>query len=306
MAKNDRPQEGPEPARPEPKKAESPKPSGYAAQPEPGRPGAQAYTPRPVFEKPKPKGRWAAIGAGVLAVALAGTFMTSYLPGDPAPPGGPAAVADAKAEKVLRVGMNDLDTGATDRARRLLMEEKSPLPAADPRIDRDSQMVGDGTTAGSAASEAAAPARDALPVAPPAAPSAAPSGSPSPIPPSGMDLVKREPTRGELAALPAPVKDAIKDGRMGLFTLHILDWCMEDGDVVALSVDGMPIGQVMITHAGADITIPLKQGQSQTLTVTAVHDGGGGVTFGASSSLGDMRTRSMAVGESETWIISFE
>ena len=107
-------------------------------------------------------------------------------------------------------------------------------------------------------------------------------------------------------SLPAPVKDALKEGRMGLFTLHILDWCMEDGDVVALSVDGMPIGQVMITHAGADITIPLKQGQSQTLTVTAVHDGGGGVTFGASSSLGDMRTRSMAVGESETWIISFE
>jgi hypothetical protein len=50
----------------------------------------------------------------------------------------------------------------------------------------------------------------------------------------------------------------------------------------------------------------LKKGATTKITCLASQDGGGGVTFRAISSVGEMRTRVMAVGESETWTVAFK
>lgn len=109
----------------------------------------------------------------------------------------------------------------------------------------------------------------------------------------------------ELASLPMPVREALRDGRMSMFTVRMIDWVEEDGDVVQIAVNGQALGQVNLSHSGAVLTIPLEPGKTHNFTVTAVADGGGGVTFGAQSSAGQMITRVMGVGENETWTISF-
>lgn len=110
----------------------------------------------------------------------------------------------------------------------------------------------------------------------------------------------------ELASAPQAVRDAVRDGRMSLFTLHMIDFVDEDGDVVDVSINGMTMGQVILSHAGATMTVPLTPGIEQSFGVTAVQDGGGGVTFGAQSSAGQMVTRVMGVGESEVWTLTFK
>ena len=90
---------------------------------------------------------------------------------------------------------------------------------------------------------------------------------------------------------------------MGVFRLHVLDTVAEDGDVVWLSLDGVPFGALELANAGVDVAITLPLGTPAHLLVVAERDGGGGVTFGAASSQGEMRTRVMRVGDREEWTV---
>jgi hypothetical protein len=96
----------------------------------------------------------------------------------------------------------------------------------------------------------------------------------------------------------------LESGRRTLYRLHLLDHLAEDGDEVEVSVDGISQGPVPLSNVGTDMLIPLTQGKPSQIKVTATRDGGGGVTFGVVSSLGEARTRVMQVGESEQWQVT--
>jgi hypothetical protein len=100
---------------------------------------------------------------------------------------------------------------------------------------------------------------------------------------------------------------AICTDRCLLYRLYCLDFLDEDGDQVELFVDGMSYGQVYLKNAGQEFLIPLVRGKPAELKILATVDGGGGgVTFGMVSSLGEARTRIMEVGESEQWQVAVQ
>jgi hypothetical protein len=90
---------------------------------------------------------------------------------------------------------------------------------------------------------------------------------------------------------------------MDLFSIRLVDTVAEDGDVVVVSVDGQALGRINLSNAGTVLTLPLKPGASTSLKVLAEKDGGGGVTFGAVTSQGQVMSRVMAVGESQDWTV---
>jgi hypothetical protein len=117
--------------------------------------------------------------------------------------------------------------------------------------------------------------------------------------------------RGEippvLAKAPPELRNQVASEQRSLFTLNIIDTQDEDGDTVEILLDGISYGDVVLSHTGAALTIPLKPHSSARLGIVATRDGGGGgITFGAISSLGEVRTRVMSVGEKEEWVISWK
>lgn len=107
-----------------------------------------------------------------------------------------------------------------------------------------------------------------------------------------------------LAHATPPVRKALLDARQAIYRLRVLDNMAQDGDVVWLSLDGVPFGSLLLTNAGTDISIALPVGASAHLLIVAERDGGGGVTFGAASSAGHIRTKVMNVGDREEWTVA--
>ncbi len=116
--------------------------------------------------------------------------------------------------------------------------------------------------------------------------------------------------RGEVPAVlrnaPLETRQQIASGEQQLYSVRLLDFADEDGDAVSIAINGVSLGELTLANAGARLTIPLKPGAPASISITAVRDGGGGVTFRAISSRGELRTRVMAVGESETWAVVFQ
>lgn len=98
----------------------------------------------------------------------------------------------------------------------------------------------------------------------------------------------------------------VASGERQLYSLRLMDFADEDGDAVSVAVNGISHGELVLANAGARLIIPLKPGERTSISITAVRDGTGGVTFRALSSRGEMRTRTMALGESETWTVVFQ
>ena len=97
----------------------------------------------------------------------------------------------------------------------------------------------------------------------------------------------------------------MRGGEFGLFRLQLVDNEAMDGDIVEISVDGVPVGRFMLTHGGAVLDVPLKPGKRQVVRITGVHDGGGGITLGVRSSLGHATTRVMVPGDFEEWTVDY-
>ena len=99
------------------------------------------------------------------------------------------------------------------------------------------------------------------------------------------------------------IVEKIKSGEMSFYTLKVVDTIAQDGDIVKVFINGVPFSIITLTHIGADISIPLSTESTNTLQIQAIQDGGGGVTFGAYSNLGQVYTKIMNVGDVETWHI---
>lgn len=93
----------------------------------------------------------------------------------------------------------------------------------------------------------------------------------------------------------------IKQGERVVYRVYLLDFQDEDGDRAELFVDGTSMGTVNLSNAGEEILIPVRRGSPALMKLVATGDGGGGVTVGMISSLGDARTEVLQVGQSEHW-----
>lgn len=255
---------------------------------------ASAYVPLP--GRPAAKGRGILVLAALVAAgALAGTAVHYRRSQPPAP----VAAAAAKESKVLTVTDADISAAATERVR------NSPAPAAAGAAVAGA--VPPGTTMGTggplvpSAPAAASPA----PVAPAAQTPPAENRAPSPLPVAPPELIAPAPAAPHSLLTPQG-EAAVRSDGYSIFSMRLIDDVDQDGDVVQISIDGVPMSFLSLTHAGATLEIPLKKGESHRITVTAVRDGVGGVTLGLQTSAGTVVSRRMAVGESDSWTIDYK
>jgi hypothetical protein len=104
----------------------------------------------------------------------------------------------------------------------------------------------------------------------------------------------------ELADLPESARKEIVNGERALFTLRLVD---EFNSLVYFHLDGAPVLNWHVSDGRKLLTIALKRGEPALLKLTAARDNGNGVHLVAATSAGELRTRTMAVGESEDWTL---
>lgn len=287
---------------PEPQKSKAeaaPKAAASSHGADPSR--AQAYIPLP--GQPKPGGRGVLLLAALVAAGALGGTAWHFR--EPAPP--PTAVAAAAVEeKVLTVTDADISVEATRRVR------EAPAPAADAGAPATMGTGAPGTmgtgasgTMGSGDPASAPPPAAAPAPQTPAAPAASETRASSPLPVAPPELISPAATAPQ-SALTARGQEAVRSDGYSIFSMRLIDDVAQDGDVVQISVDGVPMSYLSLTHAGATLEIPLKKGESHRITVTAVRDGNGGVTLGLQTSAGMIVSRNMAVGESDSWTIDYK
>lgn len=106
-----------------------------------------------------------------------------------------------------------------------------------------------------------------------------------------------------VARMPEAQRQEVMAGNATFHRFLIYDFWDQDGDVVEIAVNGTTLGIVAMSNRGTHLTLPLRPGETARVSIRAVRDGGGGVTLGARSSVGEARTRIMAVGESDEWTV---
>ncbi len=189
------------------------------------------------------------------------------------------SAAGGSSTPVLQIGAADIDVDATALARSLLLAgEFDSVPAAGERAPVTvpaKEQPATLATAASPAPESAAPRLEA-----------------------GRELV-----RNVLAHATPAMRAQIASGGQAIYRLQILDNVVEDGDAVVLYVNGASFGRVDLTNQGLSVLLALPRQALSQIRVLAVADGGGGVTFGAASSAGDVRTKVMGVGNSDEWTV---
>ena len=270
----------PEQPDPEPQKSK-PEASPKAAPASAGTDGARAsaYIPLPVASQGK---KWGALALAALLAASAIGGTAVYFRSHSGLP--PIVAAAVKQEKTIFVSDADINVAATARLR-----------------GSDAPVVVTMGTGGSAQQAALPPAQPA-----PAAPGVTPeSRASSPLPTAPPELVN-PPAAAPQSALTPQGQAAVRSDGYSIFQMQLIDDVAEDGDVVQIAVDGVPVSFLSLSHAGASLDIPLKKGESHKITITAVRDGGGGVTLGLRTSMGDIVSRNMSVGESDSWTIGFK
>jgi hypothetical protein len=152
----------------------------------------------------------------------------------------------------------------------------------------------------------AEPSAIVAPALTPAGPSVpAETRSSSPLAVAPPELISPKPSAPQSVLTPQ-ARQAVRSEGWSVFSMKLLDNMDQDGDVVMISIDGVPMSYLSLTNAGASLDIPLKKGESHRITVTATHDGVGGVTLGLQTSAGTIMSRNMAVGESETWTVDYK
>ncbi len=291
------PQPEPEKAKPQANPASKPSsaPSSSGASP------AEAYIPRP--GQAPGKGRGILVLAALIAAgALAGTAVHFRTPAAPSP----IVAAAAKESKILTVTDADINVAATELIRKSV-EAPAPVLGA-PAAAAVSVAVGAAGSMGSGAAgqspgapiqQAPAPAIQTAPPPPGAAPAS------SPLPTAPPELVAPAPAAPHSIMTPQ-ARQAVRSDGFSIFSMKLVDDMDQDGDVVQILIDGVPMSYLSLTHAGATLEIPLKKGESHKITVLAVRDGVGGVTLGLQTSAGMIVSRRMLVGESDSWTLDYK
>ena len=289
----------------------TPSPRGRDAEPVAGRGGAYSAPPPADPSGGPGKGKrstpWWLLGA-VAVVLVGGMLYQGNIGGAPAQPAAVEQTTSA-AVTVLALGTADIDQPATDLAKALIAEGALPAPPKGPAA----ATVPAGTPprphadAPAAAPDVAPPAAatpQPAPVVhrPKPAPDAPKQAAPAPAPAAETEQAVRQ----MLAQAPEETRAGIADGRQVIYSLHVLDDIAEDGDIVEIFVNGTSYGQVLLSNAGQDVLIPLPAGTNAQVHVLAVQDGGGGVTFGVTTSQGEIRSTVMPQGGSDDWSVTIQ
>ena len=93
----------------------------------------------------------------------------------------------------------------------------------------------------------------------------------------------------------ARVRTAAAAGDLDLGLIAVWDYLHQDGDIVAVSSAGF-VQYVPIHNQPSIVVLPYEGPGS--ITVTGLHDGGGGVTVAVASGSGPLQLRPLMVGES--------
>lgn len=268
-----------------------------AAQGAAGSRSGTPYTPRPEAQTRSQRRKpWAALLC-TLALAIAGGYgALAYLA--PGSAGGLWPFAAEAGARVLRVTAQDLDVEATEMARAMLASGEWNAPLTPPPADAASRNEAAGAT-GRSVPVPTGPERTTPDVARGMAGSDPGASQAS----TTASERKRRRVRVILQTAPESTRRDLQEGRQALYVLHVIDNVEEDGDAVIIQVNGVPYGEVLLSHAGQSLMIPLPAGALSQLRVLAIRDGGGGVTFGARSSVGDVRSKVMQVGDSDNWTV---
>jgi len=273
---------------PEPQKAKTDAAPKAASAPQGLNPSpAQAYIPLP--GQPAAKGRGALILAALIAAgALGGTAYYFKAPSGP-----PPVVAAASESKVLTVTDADVNAAATERERKSESVQAAAVAAG---VAGAAGAMGSGAPPPSPAAQTPAAAA-------PAAPAENRASSPLPIAPPELVAPAASAPQSQLTP---QGQAAVRSDGWSIFSMRLIDDVDQDGDVVQILVDGVPVSFLSLTHGGATLEIPLKKGESHRVTVLAVRDGVGGVTLGLQTSAGNVVSRRMLVGESDSWTIDYK
>ncbi len=300
-----------------PERPRTPTPSPHRPETEPVSGRGGAYSAPPPAETPggpggKPRSTpWWLLGA-VAVVLVGGMLYRNSVTDTPVQPPAVEQLAPA-ATQVLVLGVADIDQPATDLAKALIAGGALPAPPPGPAV-----------AAAAAPTDASAPAQAATPTATPApavAPPATATPQPAPVvrrpkpaasapkpsaPVPAPAAQTEQAVRQVLAQAPAETRTAIADGNQVIYSLHVLDDVVEDGDVVEIFVNGTSYGRVPLASGGQDVLIPLPVGTTAKVHVVAVQDGGGGVTFGVTTSQGEIRSTVMPEGGSDDWSVTIQ
>lgn len=222
-----------------------------------------------------------AAAAGIVTVAL---VVTQFEARDDSSAAAPPAAEASVSPSLLQLGPTELDLKATQLARAMLADGTAPA------VKEPQQEALTALSETRIAASGVAPASAGEPVAAPAGP-------------ASQSAAER--ARHTLERLPPAARTALATGDTALFTIRIIDSVAEDGDRVSLALNGVRYGVLELNHPGWTLTVAAPVNAEALLEITAVDDGGGGVTFGATGADGVLRSRVMSVGESETWRLRY-
>ena len=249
---------------------------------------AHAYVPLPERTSGQNRGVLA-LAALLAAGALAGAAVHFRAPSGSTP----IVIAAARQNKLITVTDADISATATARVRRSSGAGPTTIEAGAASVP-----------ATPIAPTRRVPAGDA-PVAAPVSAAPVENRASSPLPVVPPEIISPAASAPQ-SVLTAQGLEAVRSDGYSIFSMRLVDDVVEDGDVVLISIDGVPMSYLSLSHAGATLDIPLKKGESHQIKITAVRDGTGGVTLGLQTSAGTIVSRNMAVGESDSWTVEFK
>jgi hypothetical protein len=259
--------------------------------------------------------------AGVLAALVLGLGVWSMMPERTTDVTPATSVTQVQTARTLELSSADVDWQATQLAIAMIKSGKIPPAAAAVAVSPSGGASSTQHDTGTVSTPAAAPVtqissptasqpRAIRPVrrvvrtpkpaaAVPAAVQTAPSTPDPATDPPPADL---QAAVADIVAQATPeTRQAIVEGKTMIYKVHVLDNAFEDGDQVEIFVNGQSKGVVSLTNAGKDIELEFTPGTTVDFRTVATTDGGGGVTFGASTATGETRSRVMQVSESDLW-----
>jgi hypothetical protein len=248
---------------------------------------ASSSSQRQVGSSKGRRGRNLLIAAAVGILAVGGTGL-SMLRG-----GSSDFVSMAKsmlgsstASRELRLGAADLDLAGTEYAKWLIANAEDEAEAT--------VGISPSEPAGTVSGGPAPKDRQAKPAAKRKREYAGPVVEPE----------RRKQVETAVQAMPAAERKQVLDGVVRFYRVSFLDIAEADGDVVSLRKNGATMGRVTLGYAFQTVSVPFAAGESAQISVLGDVDGGGGITVGLKSSLGEMAGGVIFPGQEVTWKVT--
>ncbi len=105
----------------------------------------------------------------------------------------------------------------------------------------------------------------------------------------------------ELHGASDEILNAFKNEEMELYRVSVSDFLDEDGDMIQVDINNIPYKRISLVHDEQSIPMPVYKNKPQTIKITALKDGKGGVTVGLRTHQGEIQTNVLEVGKSQVF-----